>query len=99
MSRYISVTTEGDVKKRYHAYILVNEGTENPYPGEWWKPVSPPWGHDSVSENMLQKWLEEEYPNQSWAIQEVEWEALPTKWYESYGSTTYLGRGYQMPRY
>lgn len=99
MSRYNSTYGDGDVQKRYHGYVLANEGTENQWPGEFWSPVYPPWGTDSVSESMLRDWLEENYPNQSWAIQEVVWIAEPTKWTESNGSTTYLGSGWQLPRY
>lgn len=94
MSRYEAIIHESDIRKCYHAYVLENEGTKNEWPGEWWGEVFPPWGSSSVSENMLTEWLQKEYPNRSWAIEEVVWIAQPTKWRESNGSTSYLGAGY-----
>lgn len=93
MSRYVSVNHDGDAITRYHGYVLANEGSENRWPGEWWQPVYPPWGRDSVTENMLVEWLKEQYPNQSWAIQEVVWVAEPVRFRESNGSTSYVTWG------
>lgn len=91
---YESIYHWGESQKRYHGYLLANEGTSKSWPGEWWSPVYPPWGLDSVSENMLREWLEENYPNRSWAIQEVIWVAEPSRWTESNGSTSSLGKGW-----
>lgn len=97
MYRYDSIYTEGYPRKRYHAFILNNEGTTNQYPGEWWGEVFPQWGDSFLSERDAFEWLEKEFPGQSHAVQEVIWVAEPTKWAESNGRTIYLGKGWGMP--